>query len=461
MLEPLMYLVSAVLKLWHTVLLFFGFNTQTAWLLSIFLLLITVRALLVPLQVKTLLNGRKLILARPVIANAKAKHGGDKMNADQARDFREVQRSIHKDHGYSTATGCFMPLLQMPVFIGLFRVLTAMARPQEGLGAAHHGVGVLSGQDVDEFLQVTISGIPLPAYVAMSPEQFEMFGTDKKSVLDFVLPFLVLATILSVTSIVASINRTSRTLEYSNKVAVRMIRIMRYFVFAGFFLLFFGLTGPAPVALVLYWCASNGWTLLQSIGIEAWLNWKYPLTDAFFYMQAQEKEAYLKQAAEEHQAKQIKKRRKWAMRFQPWKRQEIKAAMAADAAVAKEKADQRAAEKEQLKKINAHLNAIHTRKQRIVREAKKVAKAAEEEGLGINPHVLAAWAIRWGAADIAEDEKEYCAEAVDIAQPLDIPKTLLARAEKEIAESGIKLPEADSPEPSDEPAPAAAPLGSS
>lgn len=437
MLEPLMYVVSAVLKFWHWVLLLLGFESSLAWTISIFLLLITVRSLLVPLQVKTLLNSRKLALARPLLAAAKQEHGGEHMNADQSRKFKATERKIHKEHGYSTATGCFIPLIQLPIFLGLFRVLTSMARPQEGFEAAHAGVGVLSGQDVDEFLKADIAGIPLPAYVAMSPEQFAWVGTDRETVLNFVLPFLVLATILSVMSIVTSLHRSKRVMDYSITMSVKMMSIMRIFVLAGFMLLIIGLTGPAPVALVLYWCAGNGWTLLQGILIETWLNWKYPLTAAFFYYQAQEKDKYFEKAEVRDREKKLRRRRKWAKRFQPWKRHEINELMAADAAAKEEQKKEESEQKAHLKKVNAHLNAIYRRKKRILMESRKLAKSAAQEGLEINPHQLAVYAISIGAADIDEDHEHYFEDAVDIAAPRDIPASLQHRAEMELGDENL------------------------
>ena len=82
--------------------------------LAIILLTLMVRAMMVPLSRKQAMMGLKMQALAPQLKALKAKHGDDKqaIAADQMRIFRE--------NGVNPFGSCWVVLLQMPIFMGLY-----------------------------------------------------------------------------------------------------------------------------------------------------------------------------------------------------------------------------------------------------------------------------------------------------------------------------------------------------
>src|SRR3954463_1205193 len=115
---PLYYLTSFVLLAFHK--LFggvFGPETGLAWVLSIVGLTIVIRAALIPLFVKQIKSSRNMQLLQPRVKELREKYGHDRERLSQET------MALYKETGTNPFASCLPLILQMPIFIALFRLI--------------------------------------------------------------------------------------------------------------------------------------------------------------------------------------------------------------------------------------------------------------------------------------------------------------------------------------------------
>ena len=160
MLALFMYPVSGILKLWHS-LVHSVVPENAAWLISLVLLVLTVRGLIAPLNWMSVLAGRRAALMRP----EKLELDERKKQASSVAEMKELlkeEQALTKKYNYNPLVGCLPSLIMIPAFLGLYRVILGMAQPQ-----AKDHIGLLNHHDVEAFRATELSNIPLPAYVSM------------------------------------------------------------------------------------------------------------------------------------------------------------------------------------------------------------------------------------------------------------------------------------------------------
>ncbi|MDO4761915.1 MAG: membrane protein insertase YidC [Corynebacterium sp.] len=269
MLEIFIYPVSGVMKLWH---LFFhsllGLNDSAAWVYSIVGLIVVVRGIITPLQWMILKSGRISTMMRPHVEAINAEYATE-VDPEKLKEMAARQKQVRKDYGYKVSAGCIPPLIQIPVFLGLYQVLLRMARPAEGLDSSTHApIGLLTSADVSSFLEAKIGNVGLPAYIAMTPEQLEHVGTTAYAVNNFNFPLIVLAGLVTSINIAISTVRNRFSMDHDSKMAASMLSWMVVFIIlTPIMLIFVGVTGPIPAAIALYWVLNNFWTLIQNVVI--------------------------------------------------------------------------------------------------------------------------------------------------------------------------------------------------
>lgn len=335
------------MKLWHLLLHnALGLEEQTAWFFAIIGLVITVRGLLLPFFWFQYKSGRSLALMLPI------KHHLDEQlkentTPEVAAAHAQATKKLNEEFNYRPAAGCVPPLIQIPAFMGLYRVIVNMARPREGLTGEHQPIGFLSKEDVASFLNTTVNGVPLPAYRTLDPKLLSMLGTTSQEVASFVGPILVLAVTFTTLNMSLSIYRNFQQLNYDSKSTIntnKMLIVM--LVLMPIFLLNLGWNGPLPVAIVIYWFANNLWTLSQQAILHTLLSLKYPLTQAFHEFKAERKALYKTR-------QKARRRRVWRRRrlraqgiVTPWRIPQIRSELRAmKQAKKKEKAEAKAQKK--------------------------------------------------------------------------------------------------------------------
>lgn len=263
MIDAFVYPVSAVMKLWHWLLgTVLGFPSSGAWVASVILLVVTIRALIAPLTWMSYRTSRVIVIMRPKLAALDEQYGTD-TTPEGVRQHEQAKREVHKEHRYNPFAGCLPVLIQLPFFLGLYRLLLWMALPDRAQG---HSLGLLTPEDVASFQEAEFFGVPLPAYMSMSPEQFAHLGTSLDDVQSVAIPMLACALFFTTFNMVVSQLRTRSTLEWNDPTARRIYRLIWLVVpFVPLMIGIAGMTGLVPVALLLYWFTGNLWTLGQTI----------------------------------------------------------------------------------------------------------------------------------------------------------------------------------------------------
>ena len=281
-----MYPVSGILKLWHS-LVHSVVPENAAWLISLVLLVLTVRGLIAPLNWMSVLAGRRAALMRP----EKLELDERKKQASSVAEMKELlkeEQALTKKYNYNPLVGCLPSLIMIPAFLGLYRVILGMAQPQ-----AKDHIGLLNHHDVEAFRATELSNIPLPAYVSMPADTANYLGVTGDDVRSFITPLLIAALVCTVLNMIISQARTYSTLQYDQGVTRRMFYFMIVMTaLIPFMLWSAAMTGPVPVAVILYWFCSNLFTLLQTIVFEFILRKRYPLTDAVHDLRRRSRAAF-------------------------------------------------------------------------------------------------------------------------------------------------------------------------
>src|SRR4029079_14592713 len=148
---PLYYAVSAVLVSWHWLLSQVGFDADggSTWALSIVGLTLVVRAALIPLFVKQIKSSRNMPLIHARVKELQKKYGHDRERLAQET------MALYKETGTNPFASCLPILLQMPIFLALFRLIDNAAKGTPK--------GVLTPEQVDQLQHAKIFGAEISA----------------------------------------------------------------------------------------------------------------------------------------------------------------------------------------------------------------------------------------------------------------------------------------------------------
>jgi len=115
---PLYWVTSIFLSGFHHV---FGLvldpNSGVAWVLSIIGLTVLIRAALIPLFVKQIKSSRNMQMLQPKVKELQKKYGHDRERLAQET------MSLYRETGTNPFASCLPILLQMPIFLALFRLI--------------------------------------------------------------------------------------------------------------------------------------------------------------------------------------------------------------------------------------------------------------------------------------------------------------------------------------------------
>ena len=267
MLNFIYYPVSAILWFWHRVFsVVLGPSSGVAWALSVIFLVFTLRAVLFKPAANQLKTQRQMQEFQPQIKALQKKYSNDRQ-----RLATEMQK-LQKENGFNPLSSCLPILLQAPVFIGLFHVLRSFNRTTGGFGVnsmsaqdnANTANYVFSPEDVRSFLDAKLFGAPLAAQISSTVDQLAVYGgqVTRVDIGLVAVPLMIIAGIATHFTARASVARQAENVA-SAAAATPQTAIMNKLVL-WVFPLFVVVGGPFfPIAILLYWLANNGWTLVQ------------------------------------------------------------------------------------------------------------------------------------------------------------------------------------------------------
>jgi YidC/Oxa1 family membrane protein insertase len=241
--QPLYWVVSGILVLFHSLWSpMLGADSGWTWALSIVSLTILIRIALIPLFVKQIKSSRAMQLLQPKVRELQKKYGHDREKLGQ-----ETMK-LYKEHNANPLASCLPLLLQSPIFIALFRVLDGAAR---GLPRGHwlrihpelvdslNNATLLGARISDTFLKVPLSN-----------------GISAVHVVTLAL-IIAMTVTLFVTQL--QLMRKNMPADALTGPFAQQQKMMLYL-----FPLIFAVGGiNFPVGVLIYWFASNLWTMGQ------------------------------------------------------------------------------------------------------------------------------------------------------------------------------------------------------
>ena len=235
---PLYYVISAVLVGFHK--LFgglFGESSGFAWVFSIIGLTLVIRMALIPLFVKQIKSSRNMQLIQPKVRELQKKYGHDR------EKLAQETMKLYKDSGTNPFASCLPILLQMPIFLALFRLIDQAAKdPSHERGLMTEELNTQFGDAI--FLGAKISDTFL--------------NTDDMGVrvLAAILVLAMTATTFLTQRQLMSKNMPADALSGPYAQQQKMLLYVLPVVFAVGGIAF-------PVGVLFYWTTSNLWTMGQ------------------------------------------------------------------------------------------------------------------------------------------------------------------------------------------------------
>jgi YidC/Oxa1 family membrane protein insertase len=235
---PLYYAISAVLVGWHWLIsLVLPSSSGVTWALAIVGLTITIRALLIPLFVKQIKSSRNMQLLQPQVKELQKKFGHDREKLTQ-----ETMK-LYKEAGTNPFASCLPILLQMPIFLALFRLLDHAAKKQQGRG-------FLTDTQAKELFHAKFFGVPI------SDTFMGADGHLGTQIMALTLVIAMLVTTFTTQRQLMTKNMPKSAMDGPYAQQQKLLLYVLPVVFA--------VGGVAfPIGVLIYWTVSNLWTMAQ------------------------------------------------------------------------------------------------------------------------------------------------------------------------------------------------------
>jgi YidC/Oxa1 family membrane protein insertase len=235
---PLYYVTSAILLGFHKVFGgLFGADSGIAWVLSIIGLTLVIRAALIPLFVKQIKSSRNMQLLQPKVKELQKKYGHDRERLAQET------MALYKETGTNPFASCLPILLQMPIFLALFRLIDQSAKHPES------PKGLMTTQLAENFGNATLLG-------AKISDSFTSSDQTSVRILAAVLVVAMTATTFLTQRQLMSKNMPADAMTGQYAQQQKMLLYVLPVVFAVGGIAF-------PIGVLFYWTTSNLWTMCQ------------------------------------------------------------------------------------------------------------------------------------------------------------------------------------------------------
>jgi YidC/Oxa1 family membrane protein insertase len=234
---PLYWITSLIMSGFHSVFgSLLGPESGWAWVLSIIGLTLVIRAALIPLFVKQIKSSRNMQLLQPKVKELQKKYGHDRERLAQET------MALYKETGTNPFASCLPILLQMPIFLALFRLIDNASK-----GTAK---GVLTVEQVNQLENAKIFG----ARIADSFTKAN--GEINVQILAAVLVVAMTATTFLTQRQLMSKNMPADAMTGQYAQQQKMLLYVLPVVFAVGGIAF-------PIGVLFYWTTSNLWTMCQ------------------------------------------------------------------------------------------------------------------------------------------------------------------------------------------------------
>ncbi|MGA4506698.1 membrane protein insertase YidC [Propionibacteriaceae bacterium G1746] len=239
--QPLYWAVSGLLALFHWLWTpVFGYDSGVTWVLSIICLVILIRTLLIPLFVRQINTSRRMQLVQPKIRALQEKYAGDREKLGI-----ETQK-LMAEEGVNPMASCMPLLLQMPIFLALFRVLDGAARGIPRGKFFRDDPDLMHSLQNADFLGASLAGKVWPIT--------DGFGATQIMALVLIIG---MTAVLFITQL--QLMRKNMPPEALTGPMAQQQKMMLYL-----FPVMYAVGGAwIPIGVLLYWFTTNVWTLVQ------------------------------------------------------------------------------------------------------------------------------------------------------------------------------------------------------
>lgn len=248
LLYPLQWVVAWILALFHELLVLVGLDPASGltWVLSIAGLTVVVRGALVPLFVRQIKSQRKMQMIQPELQKLQKKYKGKKDQFSR-QAMVEEQQALFKKHGTSPFASCLPLLVQMPIFLSLFRVINNVPKVAAGEMDAVGGMTVELAKQMDG---ASVLSIPLSSSF--------LTGDLTTKLLTAVLIVIMAGTQFWTQRQMMTKNMSAAAMDNPFMQQQKMMLYLMPVVF-GIGGIYF------PLGVLIYWLVSNTWTMFQQM----------------------------------------------------------------------------------------------------------------------------------------------------------------------------------------------------
>ncbi len=246
---PIKWVIEAILVAFHTLLSAVGLDPDAGltWVLSIVGLVLVVRAALIPLFVRQIKSQRRMLEVAPQLKKIQDKYKGKKDQFSREAMQRETM-DLYKRTGTNPLSSCLPLLIQMPIFFGLFSVLSDA---QNQVDNRDRGVGLLNADLSQSFGDSSLFDIA-PLHLAISTADGNIAVIVIASIMVVLMTASQFITQLQIMSKNQSPEMQNSPMFKQQKVLLYVLPLV--FAFSGF---------TFPLGVMFYWLVSNFWTMVQ------------------------------------------------------------------------------------------------------------------------------------------------------------------------------------------------------
>ncbi len=229
---------------------------------SLIILTVLIRAIIWPFTGAQVKSAQKMASLKPHLDELKERHKGDKVALQQA------QMALYKEHGVNPAAGCLPTLIQFPVIIALYQVITTLF-----INSGNHGLDRMNALLYHPWLH--LQNLPDTHFfgvnLASKPSEFASVG-----VFVLLIPFITAALTFVQSKMMApikplKIRKDDTPTEVKEKEGMEdamasMQSQMSYFMplMIGYFAFTF------PIGLAIYWNTFTIMGIIQQHRISGW-----------------------------------------------------------------------------------------------------------------------------------------------------------------------------------------------
>lgn len=246
---PIKWVIELILVAFHWLWTSIGMDPAAGatWVLSIVGLVIVVRAALIPVFVRQIKSQRKMLEVAPELKKIQEKYKGKKDQFSREAMSRETM-DLYRKAGTNPMSSCLPLLIQMPIFFGLFSVLSEAQKD-------HPGIGPMNAQLAASFAHANLFGI------APLSSSFQFAMSQNPQQVGVMVIAAVMVVLMTASQFITQLQIVSKNMSEETKASptFRQQRILLYilplvFAFSGF---------SFAIGVMFYWLVSNAWTMVQ------------------------------------------------------------------------------------------------------------------------------------------------------------------------------------------------------